>query len=329
MSTAFRFARICSILTIAGGLTLYAQTLVSSAPSASGPMTAEQDHDNMMKQLGIEALHPGPSGDEKAPNHANYDESQANPFPNLPDPLKLADGDKVTTSAMWWHERRPQLVTDFEKYVYGRVPAHVPTVHWKVVGVDHERIGFSPVIAKDMIGEVDDAIDPSIHVRIHMTLVTPENAKGPVPVLMMFGPAGFPNPNEPSTEEFAEINAAWKTLLEQQDPALQAVFAAHPAWQPVHGTPFHFPQLNADGGLPNTWQLIGDGWGYAMIDPASIQADNGAGLTSGIIGLVNKGQPRAPEDWGALRAWAWGAGRGARTGLYRDRPGGGRETCGD
>jgi hypothetical protein len=42
----------------------------------------------------------------------------------------------------------------------------------------------------------------------------------------------------------------------------------------------------------------------------SIQADNGAGLTKGIIGLVNKGQPRKPDDWGSLRAWAWGAARG-------------------
>jgi hypothetical protein len=56
--------------------------------------------------------------------------------------------------------------------------------------------------------------------------------------------------------------------------------------------------------------LIADGWGYASINPGSIQADNGAGLTKGIIGLVNKGQFRKPDDWGALRAWAWGAARG-------------------
>ena len=55
--------------------------------------------------------------------------------------------------------------------------------------------------------------------------------------------------------------------------------------------------------------MIADGWGYAYLNPASIQADNGAGLTKGIIGLVNKGRPRHPEDWGALRAWAWGASR--------------------
>jgi hypothetical protein len=49
------------------------------------------------------------------------------------------------------------------------------------------------------------------------------------------------------------------------------------------------------------------GWGYAVIVPTSYQADNGAGLRQGIIGLVNKGKPRKPDDWGALRAWAWGA----------------------
>jgi hypothetical protein len=63
------------------------------------------------------------------------------------------------------------------------------------------------------------------------------------------------------------------------------------------------------GDPPSTQQLIADGWGYAMIDPASIQADNAAGLTRGIIGLVNHGQPRKPDQWGALRAWSWGAAR--------------------
>jgi hypothetical protein len=60
-----------------------------------------------------------------------------------------------------------------------------------------------------------------------------------------------------------------------------------------------------------TWQeqVIAKGWGYAVIVPNSIQADNGAGLTKGIIGLCNKGQPRKLDDWGVLRAWAWGASR--------------------
>lgn len=60
---------------------------------------------------------------------------------------------------------------------------------------------------------------------------------------------------------------------------------------------------------PSAWQIdcIRRGWAYALLRPNSIQADNGAGLTQGIIGLVNKGQRRKPDDSGALRAWAWGA----------------------
>jgi hypothetical protein len=273
-------------------------------------LTADQDHQNMMDQLGIKALRPGPSGDEKAPNHANYDESQANPYPALPDPLTLNDGRKVTTPEMWRNTRRQELVEMFSNYVYGRVPANVPTVKWTVTAVDRENIGFTPVIAKDLVGEVDNSSFPAIGVRIHMTLVTPANAKGPVPVLMMFGRAGFPYPNEPRGEDLDRINKAMKALLVQQDPSLNEVIAQHPAWQPVKETPFQFPQLNEDGGLPNTWQLVAAGWGFVSFDPASVQADDGAGLARGIIGLVNKGQPRKPDDWGALRAWAWGAGRG-------------------
>jgi hypothetical protein len=71
------------------------------------------------------------------------------------------------------------------------------------------------------------------------------------------------------------------------------------------------PPANLPTGPPSSaQQLIAAGWGYASISPASIQADNGAGLTRGIIGLVNKGQARTPDDWGSLRAWAWGASRG-------------------
>jgi hypothetical protein len=282
------------------------------AQTAPPPVTftADQDHQNMIDQLGIKALRPGPSGNEKAPNHANYDESTANPYPNLPDPLTLNDGQKVTTPEMWWKQRRPEIVEMYEKYVYGRVPANVPHVTWTVSATDHEMIGFTHVIAKDIYGTVDNSACPAITVRIHMTLVTPANAKGPVPVLMMFGRAGFPNPNEPNAEEFERINKALKALLIQQDPSLQEVFSKHPAWQPAKATPFTFPQLNEDGDPPNQWQLAAAGWGFVLFDPASVQADDGAGITRGIIGLVNKGQPRKPEDWGALRAWAWGAGRG-------------------
>ena len=64
--------------------------------------TSEQDHENMMQQLGIKVLRPGPSGNESAPNAANYDESLANPCPTLPDILTTKNGVKVTNAEMWW-----------------------------------------------------------------------------------------------------------------------------------------------------------------------------------------------------------------------------------
>src|SRR5271157_2441721 len=106
----------------------------SPANVCATPMTwtAEQDHRNMMDQLGIKALRPGPSGNEKAPDHANYDESKANPFPDLPDALTLKSGQRVTSATQWWRQRRPEIVEDFEREVLGRVPPNAPKVAWAV-----------------------------------------------------------------------------------------------------------------------------------------------------------------------------------------------------
>ena len=100
-------------------------------PNPNAAATAA-DHRNMMEQLGITALRPGPSGNESAPNHANYDEALANPYPDLPDVLTLKNGRKVTTAAMWWKQRRPEIVEDFDREVLGRVPKNVPKVTWTV-----------------------------------------------------------------------------------------------------------------------------------------------------------------------------------------------------
>jgi lysophospholipase L1-like esterase len=235
--------------------------------------TAQQDHRNMMDQLGIKALRPGPSGNEKDANHANYDESQANPFPLLPDALTFNNGQRVASLGQW-PRRRAEIIEDFEREVLGRIPPGVPRVTWTATSIANSKTGVFPVIVKQLVGHADNSSCPAIGVDIDMTLVLPANAKGPVPVMMMFGSAAF-------QKRMAEIMAS--------RPDLKAALGSDP---------------------PSTEQLIAAGWGYALIDPATIQPDNGAGLTKGIIGLSNKGQPRKPGDWGALRAWAWGASRG-------------------
>lgn len=89
-----------------------------SADPAPLQLTAQQDHKLMMQALKIESLRPGADGmNPKAPNAANYDESKANPYPNLPDPLVLKNGEKVTTAEQWWKQRRPEIVEDFDREV--------------------------------------------------------------------------------------------------------------------------------------------------------------------------------------------------------------------
>ena len=305
---------------------------VKPLPPPAVTWTADQDHQNMMDQLGIKALRPGPSGNESDPNHANYDESTANPYPNLPDVMTMKNGQKVTTADQWWRQRQPEIVEDMDREVYGRVPKNVPKVTWTVKVTDHEMVGRIPVIAKHVIGHVDNSSYPLIDVNIDMVLVTPANAKGPVPVLMMFGGASLPAPAQPSRDDLATLNEALRAMLAKSDPSIAALLDKYPAYQPIQaaapaagGFGLGAPGAARPGAAaapaaangvngtstdpPTTQQLIADGWGYVQINPSSIQADNGAGITRGIIGLVNKGQPRKPDDWGALRAWGWGAAR--------------------
>ena len=227
-------------------------------------MTAQEDHRRMMELLHITALRPGADpNDPKAPNAVNYDESKANPYPHLPDPLKLTGGRRVTSAKVWWGRRRPEIVEDFDREVYGRVPKVTPVVRWEVVSTTREANGGIPVVTKKIVGRVDNSSYPHVNVDIQLTLSTPADARGPVPVIMEFGFVFPPNFRPPAPPP-------------------------GPTWQQ---------------------QVLSKGWGYAVIIPTSYQEDNGAGLTRGVIGLVNRGRPRRPDDWGALRAWAWGASR--------------------
>jgi hypothetical protein len=275
--------------------------------------TTAQDHDNMKKQLGVVSVRPGPSGNEAAPNHANYDVSVSNPCPVLPDVLTLKNGKKVTTADAWWKQRRPELVEGIELELYGKLPARIPKVTWTEEIIDREVVSRIPVVAKQLVGHVDNSEYPLINVDIRAVLVTPANVKGPVPVLMMFGRPSLPAPAQPSPDDLAKINKSFREMMIKSDPEMKAMFEKYPAYAPIvrpaGGAPAFGPAPTIDGNSPSTEQLLAAGWGYLSIDPSSIQADNGAGLTRGIIGLVNKGQPRKPDDWGSLRAWAWGAGR--------------------
>jgi hypothetical protein len=268
---------LCLAVTVASGQDS-APPSKTVGPSGPAQLTAEQDHKRMMDLLHISQLRPGADGNHPdAPNAANYDESKANPYPKLPDPLVFKNGKKVTT-AKDWQRRRAEIVEEFDREVYGRIPKDIPRVNWQIVSTTQETNGDVPVLTKKLVGHADNSADPLISVDIQLTLSTPAAATGPVPVIMEFG----------LSPEFLAALAKRQQQLQQQNPQQPRPAPTGPTWQQ---------------------QVLARGWGYATIIPTSVQADNGAGLAQGIIGLSNKGQPRKLDDWGALRAWAWGASR--------------------
>ncbi len=186
-----------------GGFALLAQQPAQpTAQQLAQQAATKQDHQRMMELLKITSLRPGADGrNPEAPNAANYDEAKANPYPKLPEPLMLNNGKRVTTAKVWWTRRRPEIVEDFDREIYGRVPKVTPAVKWEVTSTTNEKNGDVPVITRKLVGHVDNSSYPQITVDIQLTLTTPANATGPVPVIMELSfvfPPGFRPPAPPA-----------------------------------------------------------------------------------------------------------------------------------
>ncbi len=244
-----------------------------AAPAGRAAMPASAHltaEEDHRRLLGLLGIKELRPGEEK---DANWDEAKANVYTNLPDVLTERSGKRVVTAAEWWNERRPEIVADFDREVLGRTPANLPGVTWQVVSTTPEKMGDVDVVTKRLAGHVDNSAYPRIAVTIDATLTVPAHAAGPVPVVMELAFAG----------EYKASLA--RPLSEVSSGAL--------------------------GDYGQTWvhQVLARGLGFAVLSPMSFQADDGGGLTEGIIGLMNKGLPRGVDDWGTLKAWAWGASR--------------------
>jgi hypothetical protein len=274
-------------------------------------LTRDEDFARTRALLGITG--PPPAG-ASGTSPDTFVEANANPFPTLPDPLRLNSGQRVTSAATWNNQRRAELLELFEREIYGRTPKATPKVTWEVLSTTREMNGDVPIITKQLVGRVDNTAYPALTVNLLASVSTPANATGPVPMVLSFtagvfggrGAAATPNPNAPAPTTVCQPTNAPPPTPPAAPPAgagrQAGAAAAGAAGRAQAGPP-------APQGPTNQQQALALGWGYASFNTGSVQADNGQGLTCGIIGLVNKGQPRKLDDWGVLAAWAWGASR--------------------
>jgi lysophospholipase L1-like esterase len=237
------------------GVLLYCSESAGQSGRGKRPDFIPADYDDykhMLKKLGITKMRRGRDGRGKD----SSSEKTANRFKDsMPDLMTFKKGGKVK-SAKEWPKRRAEIVEEFEREVYGRIPRNVPKVKWKVARTTEGESGGIETVTKTLVGTVDNSAFPKIEVNIQANFTVPRGLPGRAPIIMEFG-FGF----------------------------------------------------GGRGGVaPWKQQALEKGWGYGTIMPNSIQGDNNR-LREGIIGLCNKGEPRGPEDWGALSAWAWGLGR--------------------
>src|SRR5581483_32514 len=104
----------------------------------------------------------------------------------MPDLMTFKDGTKVTTADQW-PKRRAEIVEDFEREVYGRIPKNVPKVKWEVTNTTEGESGGVATVTKTLVGTVDNSAFPKITVAIQASFTVPKQAAGPVPMILQFG----------------------------------------------------------------------------------------------------------------------------------------------
>jgi hypothetical protein len=200
---------------------------------------------------------------------SNYDEAKVGTY-TLPDPLKLADGTPVRDAKTWQTRRRPEIIKLYETQIFGRLPANVPKVQWRVTETD-STARDGQAVKKQVVGTVGDG--PRA-VQVNLSVYTPAGAGKPVPVILLanFGGGNAPPPT----------------------PARGSTTPAPPLGEPPV----------AEDILKRGWGYATLRYQDIQPDRANSLTEGVIGLT------LAPGQTQPPpEEWGAITAWAWGISR--------------------
>jgi hypothetical protein len=213
---------------------------------------------------------------------------------DLPDPLVMMDGSKVTTPAQWNAERRPELKRLFQHYMYGYFPPPPDAVTSRVDRTDPAALG-----GKATLKEITIAFGPPAAPKIRLLLVVPNKRTGPAPVILGLN-----------------FNGNHTVLA---DPAI----ALPEGWVPNGANAKNNRATEAGRGADaKGWAIensIDRGYAIATFYHGDIDPDRND-FTDGIHPFYFKPGQTAPgpNDWGSIAAWAWGLSRAADT-LVTDR----------
>jgi hypothetical protein len=202
----------------------------------------------------------------------------------LPDPLVMLDGTRVTSKEQWFDKRRPELRALFQHYMYGYLPAPLK-IEAKVEREDRKALD-----GKATLREVTIAFGPPETPRIHLLLVVPNDRKGPAPC---FVGMNFSGNHALVKDPAVRLPTVW---MYDRKPGVKD----HRATEEGRGTQLDVWALD---------QSIARGYAVATFYNGDIDPDR-ADKREGIQPHLRKPDDKpGPHDWGTIAAWAWGVHR--------------------
>ena len=222
---------------------------------------------------------------------ANYDELKVGVY-TLPDPLIFNNG-KSVRSARDWKGRRKQILELFATQVYGRGPKAPKHISYDVFDVDQAALGGRAIRKQVTIYFSARKNGPKEDILIYL----PAGAHKPAPVILTLN---FSGNQSVINDSAVKLPTIWdgKTHLK------------HLASEDSRGKDTEF----------EVEKILARGYGFATICYQNIEPDFKGGYVEGIRPLFLKpGQSApAPDEWGAIGAWAYGLSR-AMDYLERDK----------
>ena len=255
------------------------------------------DHQNMMDQLNIKSLRPGKNGNKQTGK--GFDDLTGNDMmTSLPDVLKMNDGTKVTT-VQQWPKRRAEILEDFEREVYGRIPKSTPKVTWEVVSTTNTTQNGIPTSTQLHTGHVDNSLPSQITVNIHgsFTKSPPNATTGQLPIMIEFGGVAGTRWSRSDGFAFGARRAAAQQL--PRNPIRRA--RTH---RPQFSPPLHVNNPQGVGGPDRSRHRQRPKCHPTRLGLRRLSTPTASNKTPvataapcmGIIGLCNKGEPRKPDD---------------------------------
>ena len=206
------------------------------------------------------------------------------PAYTLPDPLRFADGSPVADAAAWRERRRPELLRLFEEHVYGRSPG--PPAKMRFVVVESSAQALGGLATRRQVRVLLDGTEsgPAFEILLYV----PNAARRPVPAFLGLN---FDGNHAVHPDPGIRLSTAWMG----EGPGV----VEHRATEAARGT-------NAA-----SWpveRILDRGYALATVYYGDLEPDHPDGWKDGVRARIGPGTTGrfAPDDWGAIAAWAWG-----------------------